>query len=186
VYFDVAKQDFLKDPHVGRIIMELYPQYAPRTVHNFKELCRKKKYVNIPFHRIINGFMLQGGDIMNQDGTGTYSVFGGENSTFDDEAFVLKHDASGILSMANSGPNTNGSQFFITLQPSSHLDGKHVVFGRIVRGIEHIHDFEREITDSNDRPLRKCYISDSGVWTTNLPKTTHTASLLPTVEHRSF
>jgi len=178
VYFDVAKQDFLKDPHVGRVIIELYPKYAPKTVKNFMVLCQNKKYVNIPFHRIIQGFMIQGGDIVKQDGTGSFSIFGGENSTFEDEEFILKHDSSGVLSMANSGPNTNGSQFFITLQPTPHLNGKHVVFGKVVRGMEHIHDFERELTDSDDRPLRKCYISNSGLWTTKLPKKRIEANLI--------
>ena len=163
VFFDIAKQDFLKDPFVGKVIMELYTKDAPRTTHNFAELCRDKKYVNTPFHRIIKDFMVQGGDIVNQDGTGTYSVYGGEGSSFADEAFVHTHDRSGLLSMANSGPNTNGSQFFITTAPAPHLDGKHVVFGRIVEGMEHVYDVEREVTDPNDRPIRKCYVMNCGV-----------------------
>ena len=87
----------------------------------------------------------------------------GEGSTFADEAFVHAHDRPGLLSMANSGPNTNGSQFFITTAPAPHLDGKHVVFGRVVEGIEHIHDVEREVTDPNDRPIRRCYVMNCGV-----------------------
>ena len=114
--------------------------------------------------------MLQGGDIVNQDGTGSYSIYGGENTTFDDEPFHLPHDAAGVVSMANSGPNTNGSQFFITLKPTPHLDGKHVVFGRVIYGMDCIRDFEKEITDQNDRPVRKCYISNCGVWSAPLPK----------------
>lgn len=163
VFLDIAKQDFLKDPFVGKVVIELYTRDAPRTTHNFAELCRDKKYVNTPFHRIIKDFMIQGGDIVNQDGTGTYSVYGGEGSTFEDEAFVHPHDQPGLLSMANSGPNTNGSQFFITMGPAPHLDGKHVVFGRVVEGLEHLHDLEREVTDPNDRPIRKCYIMNCGV-----------------------
>ena len=163
VFLDVAKQDFLKDPFVGKVVIELYTQDAPRTAHNFAELCRDKKYVNTPFHRIIKDFMVQGGDIVNQDGTGTYSVYGGEGSTFADEPFVHAHDRPGLLSMANSGPHTNGSQFFITTAPAPHLDGKHVVFGRVVEGMEHVHDVEREVTDPNDRPIRKCYVMNSGV-----------------------
>jgi peptidyl-prolyl isomerase H (cyclophilin H) len=170
VFFDMAKQDFLKDPTVGKVIIELYPQYAPVTVKNFASLCKTKKYVNVPFHRIIQGFMIQGGDIVNQDGTGSYSIYGGENSTFEDEPFVLTHDQPGMLSMANSGPNTNGSQFFITLKATPHLDGKHVVFGKVVYGMEYVHDFEKEITDPNDRPVRKCYISNCGVWNAPIPK----------------
>ena len=163
VFLDVAKQDFLKDPFVGRIVIELFAKDAPQTVHNFTELCREKKYVNTPFHRVIKDFMIQGGDIVNQDGTGTFSVFGGEGTTFKDEPFVYNHDQPGLLSMANSGPNTNGSQFFMTTAPAPHLNGKHVVFGKVVEGIEYVHDIEREVTDPNDRPIRKCYIMNCGV-----------------------
>lgn len=163
VFLDVAKQDFLKDPFVGRVVIELFSKDAPQTVHNFTELCREKKYVNTPFHRVIKDFMIQGGDIVNQDGTGTFSVFGGEGTTFKDEPFVHKHDQPGLLSMANSGPNTNGSQFFITTSPAPHLNGKHVVFGRVVDGLEYVHDIEREVTDPNDRPIRKCYIMNCGM-----------------------
>ena len=163
VFFDVAKQDFLKDPFVGRVVIELFSKDAPQTVYNFTELCREKKYVNTPFHRVIKDFMIQGGDIVNQDGTGTFSVFGGEGTTFKDEPFVHKHDQPGLLSMANSGPNTNGSQFFITTSPAPHLNGKHVVFGRVIEGLEYVHDIEREVTDPNDRPIRKCYIMNCGI-----------------------
>lgn len=163
VYLDLAKQDFLKEPFTGRVVIQLRPDVAPRTCANFVKLCEEKKYVNTPFHRVIKDFMLQGGDIVHQDGTGSYSVYGGEGSTFDDESFLLNHDQAGVLSMANSGPNTNGSQFFITTQATPHLDGKHVVFGKVVQGIEHIHDIEREMTDANNAPIRKCYILNCGV-----------------------
>ena len=163
VFLDIAKQDFLKDPFVGRVVIRLYPEHAPRTTHNFAQLCAAKKYVNIPFHRVVKDFMIQGGDIVNQDGTGTFSVYGGEGTTFADEPFVLRHGKGGLLSMANSGKDTNGSQFFITTQPAPHLDGKHVVFGEVVQGMEHVRDVEREVTDPNDRPIRKCYIMNCGV-----------------------
>jgi cyclophilin family peptidyl-prolyl cis-trans isomerase len=163
VFLDVAKQDFLKDPYVGKIIIQLHPDVVPKTCANFAQLCAEKKYVNTPFHRVIKDFMLQSGDIVHQDGTGTYSIYGGEGSTFEDEAFALKHDRPGVLSMANSGPNTNGSQFFITTRDAPHLDGKHVVFGHVVQGLEFVHDIEREVTDANDSPIRKCYIMNCGV-----------------------
>lgn len=163
VFMDVAKQDFLKDPFIGKIVIQLHPDVAPKTCMNFAQLCADKKYVNTPFHRVIKDFMLQGGDIVHQDGTGTYSIYGGEGTTFKDEAFVLKHDRAGALSMANSGPDTNGSQFFITTRATPHLDGKHVVFGHVVQGIEFVTDIEREMTDANDSPIRKCYIMNCGV-----------------------
>jgi len=163
VYLDLAKQDFLKDPFTGRVVLQLRPDVAPRTCANFVQLCEDKKYVNTPFHRVINDFMLQGGDIVHQDGTGSYSIYGGEGSMFDDEPFVLTHDHAGVLSMANSGPNTNGSQFFITTKATPHLDGKHVVFGKVVQGIEFVHDIEREMTDANNAPIRKCYIMNCGM-----------------------
>lgn len=163
VYLDLAKQDFLKDPYTGRVVLQLRPDVAPKTCANFVQLCEDKKYVNTPFHRVIKDFMLQGGDIVQQDGSGTYSIYGGEGSMFDDEPFVLKHEQAGVLSMANSGPNTNGSQFFITTQATPHLDGKHVVFGKVVQGMEFVHDIEREMTDANNTPIRKCYILNCGL-----------------------
>ena len=178
IFIDIAKQDFLKDPYIGRIVFELYPEHAPKTVKNFVELCNQKKYVNTPFHRIIQGFMIQGGDIVNQDGSGTYSIYGGEGSMFEDEEFILKHDKAGCLSMANSGKNTNGSQFFITVQPTPHLDGKHVVFGKVIDGIEFVYELEKEITDSSDRPIRKCYISNCGLWDKKNKPITKTNNLI--------
>ena len=100
---------------------------------------------------------------MYTDGTGTYSAFGGEGTTFEDENFSLQHDRPGVLSMANSGPDTNGSQFFITTTPTPHLDGKHVVFGYVVQGMQFVNDIEKEMTDANDTPIRRCYVSNCGV-----------------------
>ena len=166
VFIDIAKQNFLNDPLIGRVVIELYADIAPKTVHNFVALCTNKKYVNTPFHRIVAGFMIQGGDIVNQDGTGVYSVYGGESRTFADETFQINHDEKGIVSMANQGPHTNGSQFFITTAPAPHLDGKHVAFGKVVRGMSYIHDLEKELTDPTNRPIRRCYILDCGISTT--------------------
>ena len=164
IFLDIAKQDFLKDPFVGRVVIELYPHIAPKTVSNFQTLCYNKKYINTQFHRVVQGFMVQGGDIVNQDGTGIYSIYGGEGSTFKDENFALRHSEPGIISMANTGPDTNGSQFFIITQPAPHLDNKHVAFGKVIRGMEFVYDIEKEITDSHDRPIRRCYIMNSGAW----------------------
>lgn len=183
VFLDLAKQDFLKDPFTGRVVLQLRPDVAPRTSANFVKLCEDKKYVNTPFHRVIKDFMLQGGDIVHQDGTGSYSIYGGEGSTFDDEPFMLKHDQAGVLSMANSGPNTNGSQFFITTTATPHLDGKHVVFGKVVQGIEFIHDIEREMTDSNNTPIRKCYIMNCGLLDASELSTGTTPSNITTQQH---
>jgi cyclophilin family peptidyl-prolyl cis-trans isomerase len=166
VFLDIAKQDFLKDPFVGRIVIELFSLGSPKTVKNFTTLCHNKKYINTQFHRVIQGFMVQGGDIVNQDGSGVYSIYGGEGTTFEDESFALKHSEPGIVSMANSGPNTNGSQFFITTHATPHLDGKHCAFGKVVRGMEFIYDVEKELTDGNNRPIRRCYIMNSGLLTT--------------------
>jgi cyclophilin family peptidyl-prolyl cis-trans isomerase len=115
---------------VGEFEVKLYADLAPRTVNNFVFLVREGFYNGTTFHRVIRSFMAQGGD---PSGTGS----GGPGYRFEDEFHPkLKHDSAGILSMANAGPNTNGSQFFITFAPTPHLDGKHSVFGKVIRGME--------------------------------------------------
>jgi peptidyl-prolyl cis-trans isomerase B (cyclophilin B) len=114
----------------GLIELDLYPQYAPRTVNNFVFLTQQGYYDGVSFHRVINNFVIQGGD---PTGTGA----GGPGYKFEDEVYdnPLKHETN-VISMANAGPNTNGSQFFITHSPQPHLDGKHTVFGKVVNGAD--------------------------------------------------
>ncbi|XP_070558407.1 peptidyl-prolyl cis-trans isomerase-like 1 [Ptychodera flava] len=135
---------------MGRITIELYWLHAPKTCQNFAELSKRGYYNNCKFHRIIKDFMIQGGDPTGT-GRGGASIYG---RSFEDEISPeLKHSGAGILSMANSGPNTNGSQFFITLAPTQWLDGKHTIFGRVYGGISIVNRMGMVETDTGDRPV---------------------------------
>lgn len=164
VFFDVTMEE---DPTVKRIEMALYEDTVPQTVKNFKCLCsgyekdgEKLHYKGSTFHRVIKNFMIQGGDFTHGDGTGGKSIYGDK---FEDESFVDSHDRPGLLSMANAGPNTNGSQFFITTTETPHLNGKHVVFGEVIKGMEAVHAIENVKVDSADKPLKNVTIVDCGV-----------------------
>ncbi|KAJ2557443.1 Peptidyl-prolyl cis-trans isomerase-like 1 [Coemansia sp. RSA 1933] len=134
---------------LGQIIIELYWNEAPKTCENFYTLAERGYYNDIQFHRIIQNFMIQGGDPTGT-GRGGESIYGGKFA--DEITGELKHTGAGIVSMANSGPNTNGSQFFITLAPTPHLDGKHTIFGRVLEGMSVVHRLGNVDTNSNDRP----------------------------------
>uniref|UniRef100_A0A1I8EZT0 peptidylprolyl isomerase n=1 Tax=Wuchereria bancrofti TaxID=6293 RepID=A0A1I8EZT0_WUCBA len=166
VFFDVTIDGNL----AGRIVMELYNDIAPRTCNNFLMLCtgmagtgkisgKPLHYKGSTFHRVIKNFMIQGGDFTKGDGTGGESIYGG---MFDDEEFVMKHDEPFLVSMANKGPNTNGSQFFITTTPAPHLNNIHVVFGKVVSGQEVVTKIEYLKTNSKNRPLADVVILNCG------------------------
>ncbi|CAG9466964.1 unnamed protein product [Pedinophyceae sp. YPF-701] len=165
VFFDIT----IGDVPAGRIKMELWADVAPKTAENFRQFCtgehRKANgqpvgYKNCPFHRIIKDFMLQGGDFVKGDGTGAMSIYG---TRFADENFTARHTGPGLLSMANSGPGTNGCQFFITCAKTDWLDGKHVVFGRVVGdGMLVVRKMENVACGQNNKPLMTVKIVECG------------------------
>lgn len=139
VFFDIALGEGQNTAELGRIKLELFVKDCPKTCENFRQLCtgeflrneQPTGYLDCTFHRVMKDFMIQGGDFINHDGTGKLSIYG---PSFRDENFIHKHEKAGMLSMANSGPNSNGCQFFITCAKADWLDGKHVVFGQVLDG----------------------------------------------------
>jgi len=149
VFFDIT----VGGEPLGRIQFELFADVVPKTAENFRQFCtgesknhlgRPQGYKGSKFHRIIKDFMCQGGDFVNGDGTGSTCIYG--TKTFADENFERKHTEPGLLSMANAGPNGNGSQFFITTVPTPFLDGKHVVFGKVFSGMDVVKKMENTKT----------------------------------------
>jgi len=163
VYFDLSHGG-----STARVVFELFDDVVPKTAENFRALClgthqgrdgKVLHYKGSCFHRVIPDFMLQGGDITKGDGTGGESIYG---YSFKDENFAIKHTTRGLLSMANCGSNTNSSQFFITVKATPWLDGRHVVFGRVVDGMDTIMALSRCKTTSGDRPTVSILVKDCG------------------------
>jgi peptidyl-prolyl cis-trans isomerase B (cyclophilin B) len=165
VFFDIK----IGGKDAGRIEMGLFGDVVPKTAKNFYQLSTGVKgfgFKGSKFHRVIAGFMMQGGDFTNGDGTGGKSIYG---EKFPDENFQLKHDEPGLLSMANAGPNTNGSQFFITFDLTDWLNGRHTVFGKVTKGMDVVRKIEKLPTNNRDKPQQDVEISNCGALDVDAP-----------------
>lgn len=164
-FFDITIGEEGKEGYEsGRVVFEIFSEDVPKTAENFRQLCVGDRghplhYKHNVFHRIISGFMMQGGDTTAGNGTGGVSIYG---EKFDDEQIWFPHTHAGLLSMANAGPNTNGSQFFVCYKDTPHLDGKHTVYGRAISGFEICQKAENIEKDSSDKPLLNVCIADCG------------------------
>ncbi|XP_006626395.1 probable inactive peptidyl-prolyl cis-trans isomerase-like 6 [Lepisosteus oculatus] len=167
VFMDIA----IEGNAVGRLLFELFSDLCPKTSKNFKELCTggaglsprnvQLTYKGSIFHRVVSNGWIQGGDISpGSKGNGGQSIYG---PTFEDESFAVSHSKRGILGMANKGPHTNGSQFFITLQPATWMDRKYVAFGQVIEGTEVLEKLEA-VPTFNERPKQECKVVDCGVF----------------------
>nr|OQO31138.1 Peptidyl-prolyl cis-trans isomerase H [Rachicladosporium sp. CCFEE 5018]OQO31240.1 Peptidyl-prolyl cis-trans isomerase H [Rachicladosporium sp. CCFEE 5018] len=164
VFFDTA----LGGEPLGRIKIQLFADAVPRTAENFRQFCtgetknhlgRPIGYKGCKFHRVIKDFMIQGGDFINGDGTGSATIYG--VNKFADENFKYRHEEAGLLSMANSGKDTNGCQFFILTAPAPHLNGKHVVFGKVIDGMDVVRKIEN-VRTRDEKPVQDVAISQCG------------------------
>mmetsp|Transcript_1959 Transcript_1959/g.2892 ORF Transcript_1959/g.2892 Transcript_1959/m.2892 type:complete len:387 (+) Transcript_1959:380-1540(+) len=164
-FFDMQiGEDGDADKQTGRVVFEVFSKQVPKTAENFRSICVGEKgedfhYKNNTFHRVIKGFMAQGGDITAQNGTGGHSIYG---EKFEDEQIWYPHTHKGVLSMANAGPDTNGSQFFICFNTTPHLNEKHTIFGRVIKGYDFVEKIEANPTADQDKPVKPVKVVDCG------------------------
>ena len=182
-YFDISIGEEGEDGYeTGRVVFEVFNQDVPKTAENFRALCTGEKgeefhYKGNCFHRIISDFMMQGGDTTAGNGTGGKSIYG---EKFEDEQVWYPHTHKGILSMANAGPNTNGSQFFICYKDTPHLNGKHTIYGRVISGYTICEKAEQVEKGASDKPLKAVKIYDCGELTGDDKLTAENADFLAT------